>query len=186
MSRRSWAVAGLLVLATAAGAGANAIDRDYLASGWQDVADGSVGADLAVGEFQVQVHGAQAGPDLEDGEVVTSPGMFLLVDLSYATTRAWDTPEEVVLLDGQGREFTNPSGFGSTGQPWEAGPDIWLRGDLLFEVPADALDGLVLEIRPQRTDPRLPSSALRIPLEAEVSTEPLSVARPEVLPGGQR
>jgi len=183
---RRWAVAALLSAAVVAGGVANAIDDRYVASGWHTVERGEEGADVRVANFQVHVHGAVTSTRLEDGDVVTSPGAFVVVDLSYATTDAWDSPEEVVLIDGAGREFGEPSGFGSAARAWEAGPDIWSRGTLLFEVSADAVDDLTLEFRPQSPDARLPSAVLRVPLTVTAATEPLTVGRARILAEGER
>ncbi|MCK0112093.1 hypothetical protein MWU75_08090 [Ornithinimicrobium sp. F0845] len=183
--RGRWAAAAMLAAAVAAGAAANAIDANFLASGWHTVQRGEEASDITVDNFQVHVHGAATSTQLEDLEVVTSPGAFVVVDLSYATTDAWDTPEEVVLIDEAGREFSEPSGFGSAGRVWPAGPDIWSRGSLLFEVPADVGD-LALELRPQTPDARLPSRVLRVPLTVRTNSEPLTLERPSVLAEGDR
>ncbi|WP_109472480.1 hypothetical protein [Ornithinimicrobium cavernae] len=185
MSRR-WAVAAMLAAAVAAGAAANAVDSNYLASGWHSVQRGEEATDLTVGNFQVHVHGATASTTLEDGEVVTSPASFVVVDLSYATTDAWALPEEVVLIDGEGREFSEPAGFGSAGRVWEAGPDIWSRGTLLFEVPTDTVEQLSLEFRPEMPDPQRPASVLRVPLTVTRTSAPLTLERATVLPEGER
>lgn len=186
MSRHRWAAAGLLVTAVAVGGVANAVEANYLATGWHTTLRGAAGADHTVGTFQVHVQGAASSRDLDDGDVVTSPGSFVVVDLSYATTDAWRTPRDVVLIDGEGREFTPPSGFGSEADPWEAGPDIWLRGTLLFEVPQEAVADLTLEFRPEVPDARLPGTVLRVPLEVTPSPEPLVLERATVLPEGER
>lgn len=176
----------MLVAATAVGGVANAIDNNYLATGWDTVHRGEQSADVEVGNFLVHVHGASSSSDLEDGEVLTSAGTFVVVDLSYATTDAWVAPDEVVLIDGEGREFGEPSGFGSDGRVWEAGPDIWLRGTLLFEVPTDAAEDLTLEFRPQIGDRRLPSTVLRVPLTVTTSAGPLTLEPATALAEGER
>lgn len=184
--RVTWAAAVLLAGAVAVGGVANAIDDSYLASGWHSVQRGAESADHTVGTFQVHVHGAATSARLEDRELVTSPGAFVVVDLSYATTDAWGAPEEVVLIDGAGREFTEPTGFSSDGRVWEAGPDIWARGTLLFEVPVDAVDDLTLEFRPERSDPRLPASVLQVRLTVTEVSEPLVLQPATVLAEGER
>ena len=186
MRRRRWAVAAMLTLAIAAGGAANAIEANLIATGWHSVQRGQESTDSTVGNFQVHVHGAASSAHLEDDEVVTSPGAFVVVDLSYATTDAWDTPEEVVLLHGDRREFTQPSGFDSDGRVWAAGPDIWARGTLLFEVPTDSLEGLSLEFRPQTPDPQRPASVLRVPLTVSPATQPLTLEASRVLAEGER
>lgn len=186
MSRRRWAAAAMLVAALAVGAGANAIDSNLIATGWHTVQHGAEGADSTVGNFQVHVHGATTSSELEDSDVLTSPAAFVVVDLSYATTDAWGAPEEVVLIDGDGREFVEPSGFSSDGRVWDAGPDIWLRGTLLFEVSADAVDDLTLEFRPESPHPQRPASVLQVPLTVTPSSEPLALEAPTVLAEGER
>lgn len=184
--RRRWAVAGMAALALAVGAGANAIDSHYLATGWHTVVRGEEGVDVVAANYQVHVHGATASPHLEDRERVSSPGLFVLVDLSYATTDSWDTPREVVLVDGDGREYTSPGGFSSAARPWLAGPDIWFRGALLFEVPADVVDDLTLAFRPERPHALVPGTTARIPLTVTTSTTPLMTESPTVLAEGDR
>ncbi|WP_420114202.1 hypothetical protein [Pseudactinotalea sp.] len=184
--KRRWVVAGMAVIALAAGAGANAIDNHHLATGWHTVVRGDEGVDVVAANYQVHVHGATASPHVEDREPVTSPGIFVLVDLSYATTDAWGTPEEVMLMDADGREFTSPGGFSSAGRPWLAGPDIWYRGGLLFEVPADAVDDLTLVFNPERPHTLLPGTTARIPLTVTPSSTPLMVEDRTVLAEGDR
>lgn len=187
MRRGRWAVAAMVAVAVAVGGAGNAIEDAYLASGWHTVLRAEEATDVVVGPFQVHVHGATASPRLEDGdEVLTSPATFVVVDVSYSTTDAWATPEEVVLIDAEGREFVSPSGFGSDGAAWAAGPDIWLRGTLLFEVPVEALDGLSLELRPELPDAQRPATALRVPLTVSTTTEPLLLESPAVLAQGER
>lgn len=185
--KRRWAVAGMAMIALAAGAGANAIDDHHLATGWHTVVRGEEGADVVAANYQVHVHGATSSPHVEDREPVTSPGVFVLVDLSYATTDSWGSPEEVVLVDRDGREFSSPREFSSSAtQPWLAGPDIWYRGALLFEVPADVVDHLTLVFNPERPHTLLPGTTARIPLTVEASSTPLITEYPTVLAEGDR
>lgn len=186
MRRAQWALAALAAVAVLAGGLANHADRTYVETGWHTVVRGEEEADVEVGNFQVHVHGATASTELDDRDLLTSPAMFLVVDLSYASTDAWSMPEEIVLIDGDGREFTNPGGFGFTGSPWRVGPDIWFRGDLLFEVPLESVDSLALEFRPETVNALLPDSVARIPLTVSQSTEPLLLEYPAVLGEGER
>ncbi len=181
-----WGLVAMLAAAVAAGGAGNAIDDAYLARGWHPVVRGEEGGDVGVGPFQVHVHGATSSAQLEDRDLLTSPATFVAVDVSYATTDAWATPEEVLLVDADGREFVPPSGFGRDGTPWAAGPDIWLRGALLFEVPPESLDGLALEFRPELPDARRPATTLRVPLTVTTSSEPLRLEPAAVLAEGQR
>jgi len=176
----------MVAVAVAVGGGANAIDSNDLASGWHTVVRGESAADVVAASFQVHVHGAASSPYLDDGELVTSPGLFVVVDVSYATEDAWRTPEEIVLVDADGREFTQPSGFGSAGSPWLAGPDIWFRGGLLFEVPADAVADLTLEVRPERPNAQLPATVVRVPLTVTTESSPLVLTYATVLAEGER
>lgn len=184
--RSRWAAAGMLVAAIAMGGAANAIDSNFIATGWHTEQQGQEGTDSTVGNFEVHVHGAATSTQLEDGDVVTSPAAFVVVDLSYATTNEWDTPEEVVLIDGAGREFVEPSGFGSDGRAWLAGPDIWMRGTLLFEVATDSVDSLTLEFRPVGPHAERPADILWVPLTVTPSSEPLTLVSPMVLAEGER
>lgn len=186
MRRGRLAMVAMLATAIAVGGAANAIDDAYLASGWHTVLRGEEATDARVGPFQVHVHGATSSPHLEDDEVLTSPATFVMVDVAYATTDAWATPEEVVLIDAEGREFVAPSGFGWDGEVWSAGPDIWLRGTLLFEVPVEAVDGLSVEFRPEMPDAQRPATVLRVPLTVTATTEPLLLEPPTVLAEGER
>ncbi|USQ80358.1 DUF4352 domain-containing protein [Ornithinimicrobium faecis] len=186
MRRRTWAAAAMLVAAIAVGAGANAIDANFIATGWHTVERGEEGADSTVGNFRVHVHGARTSDQLDDRDLVTSPGAFVVVDLSYATTDAWGAPEEVVLIDGDGREFVEPSGFSSDARVWDAGPDIWLRGTLLFEVPEDTVDGLTLEFRPESPHTERPAAVLQVPLTVSTVSEPLTLETATVLAEGER
>lgn len=186
MRRRTWAAAAMLVATVAVGAGANAIDANFIATGWHTVQHGEEGADSTVGNFQVHVHGATTSSQLDDRDLVTSPAAFVVVDLSYATTDAWGAPEEVVLIDGDGREFVEPSGFSSDGRVWEAGPDIWLRGTLLFEVPDDVVDDLTLEFRPETPHNERPAAVLQVPLTVSSISEPLVLEAASVLAEGER
>lgn len=188
MRSRRWGVVAMLVLALGVGAGANAIDSHYLASGWHTVVRGDEASDVRIGHYQIHVHGAASSSRVDDdGELVTSPQLFVTVDLSYATTDAWDAPDTVVLISGDGREFTNPGGgFGSAGQPWPAGPDIWFRGTLLYEVPASVIGDLTLEFRPESPDARFPASVARIPLTVTTTSEPIVLAGDAVLAEGER
>lgn len=186
MRRSRWAVAGMVAAAVAVGGVVNAAESTYLASGWHTVQRGEEGGDVTVGNFQVHVHGATTSDRLENGAVVTSPGTFVVVELSYATTDAWDTPEQVALLDGAGREFTEATGFGSDGRVWAAGPDIWFRGQLLFEVPAGTVADLTLEFRPEFPDPQRPATLLQVPLTVQTAHEPLTLERASALAAGDR
>lgn len=181
-----WAVAAMVALALAAGGAANAIDDTYLASGWHTVASGTEGTDERVGNLQVHVHGAVVSTTVGDDEPITGPGAFVLVDVAYSTTDSWFTPEPPMLIDGDGHQYTEPSGFDSAGGAWMAGPDIWYRGTLLFEVPAEAADDLTIEFRPERPVGLLPSTVLRIPLTVTTISEPLTIEYPTVLAEGER
>jgi hypothetical protein len=182
-----WALAAMVAAAVVAGGLANLVDARLLASGREVVVRGVEAEDVVVGNIQLHVHGATASPQLDDGgEVFTSPGTFVAVDLSYATTDAWGSPEEILLVDGQGRQFSTPGGFSSPGDAWVAGPDIWLRGQLLFEVPPDALDTLRLQVVPDDSEAVLPATTGLIPLTVTTAEEPLALDYPELLAEGER
>lgn len=185
--RRRWGLAAIAAVALGVGALANAADNAHLATGFATVVHGSEGEDVSAGNFQVHVHGATASTEVEDLDgPVTSAGSFVVVDLSYATTDAWDQPDEIVLIDADGREYSDPSSLGLGGSPWLAGPDIWFRGQLLFEVPTDTLASLTLEFRPESVRAILPSTVTRVPLTVTPSSEPLEIGYDTVLGEGER
>lgn len=187
MSRTRWAMAAMAAVAVAVGGVANAIDDAELPSGWRTLDRGEVGTDVTVEPFQLHVHGATASREFDDyGDLLTSPGYYVVVEVSYAATDQWRSPDEFVLLDAAGREFGHPGGFGFTGSAWSAGPDIWMRGDLLFEVPEDALGTMTLELRPDLPNPLLPATLGQVEVEVTTTELPVSVADPELLPEGDR
>ena len=185
--RGRWALAAMGAAALLVGGLTNAADHAHLPGGWQSTVHGREGEDVTVGEFRLHVHGATASPQVGDpDETVTSSGSFVVVDLSYATTDEWAGPEEVVLVDATGHEYSDPSNLGLGGSPWKAGPDIWFRGQLLFEVPTEALGSLTLELRPETGRAILPSTVGRIPLTVATTTEPLELDGETVLAAGER
>jgi len=186
--RARWGLAAMAAAAVLAGGLANAADDALLPSGWTTTVRGAEGEDVVVGNLQVHVHGATASTRVDDLDgPLTSPGLFVAVDLSYATTDAWATPEVIVLIDGDGREYSDPSNLGLSGSTWLAGPDIWFRGDLLFEVPADAVtSSLTLEIRPETAVAVLPSTIGQIPLTVTRAEDPLEIGSDTLLAEGER
>lgn len=187
MRSARWGLAVMALAALLAGGLANAADDALLPSGVVTTVRGSEGEDTVVGNLQVHVHGATASTQVDDLDgPLTSPGMFVAVDLAYATTDAWGSPEEIVLTDAQGREYSDPSNLSVNSSPWLAGPDIWFRGTLLFEVPADAVDSLTLEIRPSTVEAVLPSTVGRFPLTVTTTADPLEITRDTLLAEGER
>ena len=75
-------------------------------------------------------------------------------------------PPSFVLRDGQGREFPLSTRFRTT--TWLVGADIWVRGELAFEVAPNALADLSLLFIPafERYGP-LPTQYLEVPLELD-------------------
>lgn len=169
--RRRWIVIGIAVLAVLMGIATNMADarlEPYGPTG----ADGAMGEDVAAFPFTVhvlEVHAAHAVVDccrFEPPPPTETDGVWVVVSLSYATADQPRTPAggALVLRSGDGREF--PVSLRSSATPWLAGPDIWIRGDLAFEVAPDTLDDLTLVFDPglQIYGP-MPMSYARIPLE---------------------
>lgn len=151
--RRRWAVLGLAALVVTLGVLANVVGTRLLPYGPTSVS-ASLGEDVQTYPFQVHVTGAQAArtvidPGLfGDATTIDSDGIWVVVDLSYATA---DTVRiagsgGIMVRDPRGREY--PVSNRSPATAWLAGADTWVGGQLAFEVAPDALDGLVLVFDP--------------------------------------
>lgn len=150
---RRWVMLALLVVALGVGAIANSVTENLLPRG-------DIGSVVAMGEdaqaypFTVHVHSATAAETaVEEGlfdnvSTVGTAGVFVIVDLSYAAHGKDRLPSGagILLRDGQGREFPVSRRVGSG--TWMAGADIWVRGDLPFEVARDSLGSLELVFMP--------------------------------------
>lgn len=142
------------------------------------VAGAAVGERVEVPPVAVIVHGARAGMVLADDlgdEQLTTDGVWIAVDV---TVDALDEPSpvgEFELRDEQGRSYrqSNRMSNDMAGQAFE--PGIAERGDVVFEVPWDALGALVLVVSPDSPGRVAPRGTAEIPLNVgDVSDEPLT------------
>ncbi|UFU07060.1 hypothetical protein [Ruania halotolerans] len=186
MRRRLTLLAGV-VLVLALGLGVNTVTEHTSPSGSVATAFG-LGEDARFGTFQVHVHGARAAAALDhDGEEVVTAGVWVILDMSFATTHEPDRVHDVGVRDSSGRTFTTSSR--SPGNGWGAAPDTWVRGELAFEVPADALGEFTVFVWPTlRSDVEgapIGYGVTRVHV-TEVESEPATLAEPVVLPAGER
>lgn len=151
---RAFAVGGLVVLATALGVVVNRVEAS-IGPFWPTAVSGTIGEDVEAYPFTVHVTEAAAARTVtatgmwDDGEPIGSDGVWVVVELSYATAEEIDIAGSYVRVrDAQGREY--PVSSRSDAMPWTAGPDVWVRGQLGFEVAPDSLDGLELIFDPQQ------------------------------------
>ena len=192
--RRRWLIVGLTIAAVVLGILTNAADARLLPYG-PTANTGEIGEDIAAYPFTVYVTGAQAAHAVaeccrfEPQPPIRSDGVWVVVTLSYATADQPRTPTGagLVLRADDGREF--PVSPRSPASAWLAGPDIWVRGDLAFEVAPDALGDLTLVFDPgsQIYGP-MPTEYARIPLDLELGdvADVIDLSAQEILPEGDR
>lgn len=179
---------GLLAVVLAAGVGANILEEEYIASGQQRVSM-ELGEDVEVAPFRVHIHDAWAATTLldSDEEPIETTGVWVFLELSYASIAKYEIPDHLVLRDSHGRVYEH-----SRRAPyalWAAYPDLWQRGVAAIEVPEDALGEVRLEFRPAGMNTRAPLRYGSIDLvidPVEIETEPVVMERAELLPGGER
>ena len=189
--RGAWLTAAVLVVLLAIGVVVDDITEENNPHPGHAVSF-AIGEDVTLRNFQVHVHQARLGTELIEGEnVLVTEGMWVVLELSYATVYEPEVLGELGLRDSQGRTYSLSSRH-STGT-WEASPDTWFRGEVVFEVARDSADSgeLTLFVWP---DGR--SNAETYPMsygvaELEVfpeamATEPIEVAESELLPAGER
>lgn len=171
--QRRLVVVLLALAAVALGIGTNVADARLLPYGSVGVT-GSVVEDIAAFPYTIHVSEAQAASSVVEqtfsgpGEPIGSDGVWVVVTISYATQDEVRIPggSGLVLRDGDGREF--PVSLRSDGTAWQAGPDIWVRGTLAFEVALDSLDDLTLVFDPgiQIYGP-MPMRYVQVPLDLD-------------------
>jgi hypothetical protein len=188
-------VAALATFAVLVGIGTNVADSRLLPWGVRGVS-GSIGEDVDVHPYQLHVNGVtvaetvvQTSPISGDVTEIDSDGIWVVVDMSYATVDTERAPgtTDLVLRDGQGREYRVSDR--SDGKAWLVGPDIWLRGTLAFEVAPDSLTGLVMVFDPQgKLYGPMPVDYAVIPLEVDdVAIQPSAeIVAPQILDEGDR
>lgn len=179
----------LLALAVlAAGMGVNEWQEGRVATA-QIPTTVEFGRDSRVHPVTVHLHearpvGALAG---SGGETLTTSGLWVVLDLSYAADDQEAFVSSMLLVDGQGRQF-EVSGRVPTGL-WLAEPDLWQRGEVAFEVPTDALGEMSLEIYVESRWLHAPVRFGRAQVyldPGDVEPGPVELTRRELLPGGRR
>src|SRR5699024_6125781 len=114
-------------------------------------------------------------------------GVWVVVDLSYAAHTRSTYLSALMLVDDQGRQWESSQRAPVTLPPAE--PDLWQRGEVAFEVPADALGEMLLEIY---VDSRWLIAPVRfgraeLTVDADdVDAGIVQMQRAELLPAGQR
>lgn len=190
--RRRWLVAGLGTLVVLLGIIANLVDDRLLPYGPTSVS-ASLGEDVQVFPFRLHVTGAQAAETVVDpglfGDATTieSDGIWVVVDLSYATADTVRSPFGGFLVrDPSGREY--PVSNRSPADEWLVGADTWVGGQLAFEVAPDALDGLVLVFDPSsETYGPMPTTYAVVLLDLDGTVlESIELADAEPLAAGDR
>ncbi len=170
---------GLAVVVLAGGLLVNHVERHALIFR-PFVTTGEVGELVPVWPGVVTVHGARAAETVEtpfDGPAGTD-GVWVAVDLSIAGGDQPGPFAEVHLVDAAGREFAvaRRASTDNLGSPQPASP---IRGELVYEVPEDALGRLTVVVR-GRSDARLGGEA-RIPVVVDEVSSELLVPAPREL-----
>ncbi|WP_158602899.1 hypothetical protein [Jiangella rhizosphaerae] len=179
------ALAAMIAVVVAAGAVGARADTWWPRTGpFVDAA--AAGEPVVVEPVRVTVHGARAATVLADGlDEKDSEGIWIAVDV---TASALDEPAVIAgmaLRDRRGREYassnraTNPM----IGTPFD--PRVPERGEVVFEVPSDALGRLTLVISPDAPGRTVPRAEAEVALRVdEAGGEPLT-PRPRELAEGQ-
>ncbi|WP_147915802.1 hypothetical protein [Ruania zhangjianzhongii] len=152
----------------------------------------AIGEDVTLRNFQVHVHEAQLAEELVGDEtVLVTEGMWVVLDLSYATVNDPEVLSDLGIRDSQGRTYSLSSRYISS--TWEASPDTWFRGEVVFEVARDSADSgeLTLFVWPDgrsnaETYP-MSYGVAELPVDpAAIATDPIQVAESEIVPAGER
>lgn len=138
--------------------------------------DEAAAGDRAVVEpVEVTVHGARAATVLSDGlDEKQSDGVWIAVDVTAA---ALDEPAAIsgmALRDRRGREFasSNRADNPMIGNPFD--PRVPERGEVVFELPSDALGRLTLVISPDAPGRAVPRAETEVAVRVEeAGDEPL-------------
>ncbi|MGC0249853.1 hypothetical protein [Pseudactinotalea sp. Z1748] len=186
--RRALLTALLALAVVAAGMVVNAWEEGRVSTA-QIPTTVEFGQDSRVHPVTVHLHEARPVAALtgSGGETLATSGLWVVLDLSYATDEREVFVSSMVLVDDQGRQF-EVSGRAPTGL-WLAEPDLWQRGEVAFEVPADALGEMALEIYVESRWLYAPVRFGRAQVyldPGDVEPGPVELARRELLPGGRR
>lgn len=147
------------------------------------------GQDSSISSVSVHLHGARAVEAVVDGtgEPIPTSGLWVVADLSYAAHQRATFINSIMLVDSQGRQYEHSPRPRVTLRTAE--PDLWQRGEVAFEVPADALGEMVLEIYVESRWLLAPVRFGRAHVQVgpeDVQRQAVELRRIELLPAGQR
>ncbi|WP_116948700.1 hypothetical protein [Jiangella endophytica] len=141
------------------------------------VTGAAVGEAVVVEPVRVTVHGVRAATVLADGlDDLDTGGVWIAVDLTAA---ALDEPAAIsgmALRDRRGREYASSNRVTNAmvGGPFD--PLVPERGEVVFELPSDALGRLTLVISPDAPGRVVPRAEAELPLRVdEAADEPLTL-----------
>ncbi|MFC7404337.1 hypothetical protein [Georgenia alba] len=144
---------------------------------------GAVGEELVVQPGTVVVHGARAAAAYSDGYdgTLASDGVWVAVDVTLTGGREPVDISTWSLRDGAGRRYlvsdrALPGSFGAV-QPGSP-----VRGEVVFEVPRDALGDVEIWVNHGIDEPRLADYAV-VPVHVErLAHEPMTAEPPALVP----
>lgn len=150
----------------------------------------AVGQDVQVQNFRVHLHGARLAEALSDDDTeLSTAGVWLILDLSYASVRRPEMLSDIGVRDGAGRTYriSPRAGYGT----WQAAPDLWRRGEVAFEIPRDAGSDFTVFIWPGgRSEAEsfpMPYGVSELSVDPDaIEAGPVELAPAELLPAGQR
>lgn len=140
------------------------------------VDEAAAGDSVVVEPVRVTVHGARAATVLADGLAdKDSEGVWIAVDVTAAALGEPAAISGMALRDRRGREFasSNRATNAMIGNPFD--PRVPERGEVVFELPSDALGRLTLVISPDAPGRTVPRAEAEVPLRVdEADAEPLT------------
>ncbi|SRR5690606_3346950 len=143
------------------------------------VRTGTVGEEVRLWPGWVEVRGARAANSYVDpyGDEIPTDGVWVAVDVVLTGGREPVGVAQWTLEDAAGRRF-QASERGGAYLMDSAQPESPLRGEIVFEVPRDALGRLVVRAGTRGADDRLGAvAAIDVTVE-EVSQRPMTAEQP--------
>lgn len=165
----------MAVVVVAAGAVASRAETWWPPTG-PFVRAAALGEPVTVEPVRVTVHGARAGTVLVDGlDQLTSDGSWVAVDITAAALTEPAPIMGLALRDREGREYeqTDRATNAMVGAAFD--PLVPERGEVVFELPADALGELTLVISPDSPGRTVPRAEAEVRLTVgDPAAEPLT------------
>jgi hypothetical protein len=156
-ARRLWIIATGVALAAAATVLQALSPGSYEERYAPLAATGGLRQVVDAGPFEVRADKVDIARTLTGvGKTVTPDGVFVVVTVSARTDTEILTLSTATLRTADGREFTETDTWviGSM-SGWHVQPEVWRRGEFLFEVPALAVPGATLQLSDRTSkDPR--------------------------------